>query len=77
MSALLMPSLKAEGSLRPDTFWKLRSLGGGSMSLRFWCLKKPGTAVTSGRSPARSAMPGPRDVGVSGPEVIVELGGRA
>ena len=76
---LVMPSLKADGSLRPETRVKPRSLLGGSSTLLFWWRKKAGTAAYRGLMPARSAMPGPREVegGGSRSGDIAELGGRA
>lgn len=58
MPALLMPAENCEGSLRPETRVKPRSLGGGSSTLRFEWRKSAGTAVMSGLRPARSAIPG-------------------
>jgi hypothetical protein len=58
----VIPSLKAEGSLRPATRWNPRSPVSDPLCwLRLWCLNNAGTAPAKGMRPARSAMPAPRD----------------
>lgn len=75
-----MPSLKADGSLRPATRSKPRSPESPPLFwLRFWCLNSAGMAPAKGIRPARSAIPGPPELGPlaeSAPNPAA-LGGRA